>query len=209
MATITSRVLVSCTLGTSSPHTHEGIMIDGLAERRADDRTYEVRGSFITSHRATTACARELARLHDAITDGLEAWGVGTAGAGDEASLADAPVVRRTPVRCLVQVGPVALTVAWLQRAQVTVADGELLVVVWRGAVAVQSPRGFERTVDRAGASSATPVWETVLKANAESETEWVWVPAGVADVTLSSATLADQCVERLREAYAECARAR
>ena len=25
-----------CTLGTSSPHTHEGIMIDGIAERRAD-----------------------------------------------------------------------------------------------------------------------------------------------------------------------------
>ena len=88
-------------------------------------------------------------------------------------------------------------------------ADGELLVVVWRGAVAVQAPRGFERTVDRAGASSATPDWETVLTATAENEAEWAWVPAGVADVTLSSTTLADQCIERLRAAHAECARAR
>jgi len=184
-------------------------MIDGIAERRGNARTDEVRGSFITSHRATAACARELSRFHDAIVDGLEAWGVGTARAGDDPSLADAPVVRRTPERCLVQVGPVALTVAWLQKAQGTVADGELLVVVWRGAVAVHPPRGFERTVDRAGASSATPVWETVLMATAESEAEWAWLPAGMADVRLSSATLADRCIEHLRAAHAECVRAR
>jgi hypothetical protein len=184
-------------------------MMDGIAERRADARTDEFRGSFITSHRAATACARELARLHDAIADGLAAWGVGTPHADDDANLGDAPVVRRTPARCLVQVGPVALTVAWLQRAQGTVADGELLVVVWRGAVAVQTPRGFEHTVDRAGTSSATAVWETVLVAHADSEAEWAWVPAGVADVTLSSTTLADQCIGRLRAAHAECARAR
>lgn len=184
-------------------------MMDGIAERIGDARTDEVRGGFITSHRAAAACTRELARLHDAIADGLSAWGVGTARDGNDASLADAPVVRRTPGRCLVQVGPVALTVAWLQRAQGTVADGELLVVVWRGAVAVQTPRGFERTVDRAGASSATPVWELVLTANADSEAEWAWAPTGVADVALSSASLAEQCIERLRAAHAECARAR
>jgi hypothetical protein len=184
-------------------------MIGGIAERHASDRTDDVRSIFITSHRATAACARELARFHDAIVNALVEWGVGTARAGEDASLADVPVVRRTPERCLVQVGPVALTVAWLQRAQGTVADGELLVVVWRGAVAVHPPRGFEHMVDRAGASSATPMWETVLVANAESEAEWVWVPPGVADVTLSSATLADKCIERLRAAHAECAHAR
>lgn len=180
-------------------------MIDRIAERRADARTDDVRGNFITSHRATAVCARELARLHDAIADGLAAWGVGTTRTDD----ADAPVVRRTPGRCLVQVGPVALTVAWLQRAQETVADGELLVVVWRGAVAVQTPRSFEHTVDRAGATSATPVWETVLVANAGNEAGWAWVPVGVADVALSSTALADQCIERLRAAHAECAHAR
>ena len=117
-------------------------------------------------------------------------------------------MVRRTPGRCLVR-RPVALTVDWLQRAHGTVADGELLVVVWRGAVAVQTMRGFERTVDRAGATSAASVWESVLMASAESEAEWAWVPAGVADVTLSSTALADQCIERLRAAHTECTRAR
>jgi hypothetical protein len=184
-------------------------MIEGIAERRADTRTDDVRGSFLTSHRAAAACARELARLHDAIVDGLTAWGVGTVREGDDASLADAPAVRRTPGRCLVQVGPVALTVAWLQRAHDTVAGGELLVVVWRGAVAVQTMRGFEHTADRAGASSATPVWERVLTVTADSEAEWSWIPAGMADVTLSSASLADQCIERLRAAHDECVRAR
>jgi hypothetical protein len=184
-------------------------MLDGIAERHADARTEEYRGAYLTSHRATAGCARELARLHDAIADGLAAWGVGTPHAGDDASLADAPVVRRTPERCLVQVGPVALTIAWLQRAHGTVADGELLVVVWSGAVAVQAPRSFERTAQRAGASSATPVWEIVLTATGESEAEWAWTPVGVGDVTLSSAMLADQCIERLRAAHAERARAR
>jgi len=180
-------------------------MTDGIAERRADARTDEVRGGFITSHRAAAVCTRELTRLHDAIADGLAAWGGGT----DGAALADVPVVRRTPARCLVQVGPVALTVAWLQRAQGTVADGELLIVVWRGAVAAQTMRGFEHTADRAGASLATPVWESVLMASAESEAGWAWVPAGLADVALSSASLAEHCLERLRAAHAECVRAR
>ena len=184
-------------------------MVDGIAERHVDAGTDEIRAGFLSSHRATAACARELSRLYDAIADGLAEWGVGTGPTGDESSHAAAPVVRRTPARCLVQVGPVALTVAWLQRAQDAVAEGELLVVVWRGAVAVQTPRGSEHTGDRAGASSATPVWETVLGANAGSEADWIWVPAGVADVTFSSATLAAQCLARLRAAYAECARAR
>ena len=183
--------------------------MDGIAERRGDVRTDEVRGTFITSHRAAAACARELARLHDALADGLADWGVGTARAGEDAPIGDVPAVRRTPERCLIQVGPVALTVAWLQRAQGTVADGELLVVVWRGTVAAYTPRGFENTMDRAAASSATSVWELVLGANADSEAEWAWVPNGVGDVTLSSATLADECIQRLRAAHAECTRAR
>ena len=171
-------------------------MTDGIAERRADARTYEVRGSFITSHRATAVCSRELARLHDAIADGLAAWDV-----------ADAPVVRRTPGRCLVQVGPVALTVAWLQRAQGTVADGELLIVVWRGEVAVRTPQGFERAHQHSGASSATALWESVLVVSAKNETDWGWIPVGKEGDAVSSAALAHRCVERLRAAYSESAR--
>lgn len=177
-------------------------MLDHITVR-SDARALGTHADYTASYRANAACTRELARLHEEIATSLADFLPSDGRAPEE------PVVRRSPARCLVQMGPVALTLAWLQRAQGTVADGELLIVVWRGAVAVQAPRGFERTVDRAGASSATPVWETVLVANAESEAEWGWMPAGVADVALSSATLADQCIERLRTAHSECAHAR
>ena len=117
--------------------------------------------------------------------------------------------MRRSPARCLVQLGPVALTVAWLQRAQGTVADGELLAVVWRGEVAVRTPQGFERAHQQSGASSATALWETVLVVSAQSETKWGWAPADASGEAMSSAALAQQCVERLRSAYAECTRER
>jgi hypothetical protein len=118
-------------------------------------------------------------------------------------------VVRRSPARCLVQLGPVALTVAWLQRAQGTVADGELLVVVWRGEVAVRTPQGFERAHQRSGASSATALWESVLVVSAKNETEWGWAPATGGGEVLSSGALAHRCVERLRAAHSECTRER
>jgi len=179
-------------------------MLDHIAVR-SDVRAHDVQSEYTSSYRANAACVRELSRLYEEIAASIaEAQDIPA-----DAKGAAEPVVRRSPARCLVQLGPVALTVAWLQRAQGTVADGELLVVVWKGAVAVQAPRGFERTADRAGASSATAVWETVLSATAESEAGWAWVPAGVADVTLSSTALAEQCIERLRTAHAECARAR
>jgi hypothetical protein len=171
-------------------------MIDGISERLLDTTAeHSHRPAYAASYRANSACARELTRLHDAVADGLAAWCGGT----DEK-----PVVRRSPARCLVQVGPVALTLAWLQSGHGTVADGELLVVVWRGSVAVasRSPRGFERAGDRAGASCATSLWEQVYMVDASSEEAWGWAPVG--GDALSSVALADQCVERLRAAYAE-----
>ena len=116
------------------------------------------------------------------------------------------PVVRRSPARCLVQLGPVALTVAWLQRAQGTVADGELLVVVWRGEVARADAariraggsalgrqlgdrglgdraRGDRRRARRSGAG-CRPAWPTSRCRRPRSP----------------------PCVERLRAAHAECA---
>jgi len=122
-----------------------------------------------------------------------------------DAKITEEPVVRRSPARCLVQLGPVALTVAWLQRAQGTVADGELLIVVWRGEVAVRTPQGFERAHQHSGATSATALWETVLMVSAQSETQWGWAPAVGGDA-VSSAALARHCVDRLRAAHAECA---
>jgi hypothetical protein len=178
-------------------------MLDHITVR-SDARALDAHAAYTASYRANAACTRELARLHEEITSSLADFPVST---GDDAP--EEPVVRRSPARCLVQLGPVALTLAWLQRSQGTVADGELLVVVWRGEVGVRTPQGFERADQRSGASSATALWETVLVVAAQSETSWGWAPAGAPDDALSSSALAQQCVERLRSAYAECTRER
>ena len=175
-------------------------MLDHIAVR-SDVRTHDAPAEYTSSFRANAACARELARLYDEIAASLA-----DARVPADAKVTEEPVVRRSPARCLVQLGPVALTVAWLQRAQGTVADGELLIVVWRGEVAVRTPQGFERAHQHSGASSATALWETVLVVSAQSETQWGWAPVGGGGDAVSSAALARRCVERLVAAHAECA---
>ena len=176
-------------------------MLDHMAVR-SDARTLDAHAAYTGSYRANAASTRELARLHEEITSSLADFPVSTGGNAPEE-----PVVRRSPARCLVQLGPVALTLAWLQRSQGTVADGELLIVVWRGEVGVRTPQGFERAHQQSGATSATALWETVLVVAATSETSWGWAPAGAPDDALSSSALAQRCVERLRAAHAECTR--
>jgi hypothetical protein len=176
-------------------------MLDHTAVRRSDAQAHDPHADYTASYRANAACVRELSRLHEEIASTLGSVSADTCPT-------EPPVVRRSPARCLVQLGPVALTVAWLQRAQGTVADGELLIVVWRGEVAVRTPQGFERAHQQSGASSATALWETVLVVAAASETAWGWAPADSSGDAMSSAALARQCVERLCEAYAECTRA-
>lgn len=174
-------------------------MIDSISERVLDAQRHAPRAAYAASYRANAACVREIARLHDAVIDGLAAWRN-----TDTTVVTAEAVVRRSPGRCLVQVGPVALTIAWLQAGQGSVADGELLIVVWRGEVATRTPRGFERSEDRAGARKAVAVWEEVLMVSAESEDRWGWAPKGDPATAVSSTVLADRCVERLRTAYAE-----
>lgn len=173
-------------------------MLDHITVR-SDARELDAHAQYTASYRANAACTRELARLHEEIETLLTD--------SSAAPASEEPVVRRSPARCLVQLGPVALTLAWLQRAQGTVADGELLIVVWRGEVGVRTPQGFERAHQQSGASSATAIWETVLVVAAKSETSWGWAPAGAPEEALSSSALAHRCVERLRAAYAECSR--
>ena len=174
-------------------------MLDHIAVR-SDVRAHDAPADYTSSFRANAACARELARLYDEIAESLTDGRIPA-----DTKITEEPVVRRSPARCLVQLGPVALTVAWLQRAQGTVADGELLVVVWRGEVAVRTPQGFERAHQHSGATSATALWETVLTVSAQSETQWGWAPAAGGEA-VSSAALARRCVDRLRAAHAECA---
>jgi hypothetical protein len=169
------------------------------------DRDGTDRYGFLASHRALGACGREFTRLADQIVQQIKA--------SPEAASTDVPVQRRTPERCIVQLGPVAITLAWLRSTPDTAADGRLLVIVWRGTVAQRLTPQLERP----GAQSprtATAVWETTLMADAASEAAWAWRPetphgaefGDAAPDRYSCEALATLCAERLIAALEECA---
>ena len=152
--------------------------------------------SFLSSHRALSVRLREFDRLSEGVVRGVT--DIYSAGTGP----LEKPVVRRTPDRCLVQFGEVALTLAWLRHATDSAADGELLVVVWRGVIASPSVIVSDRTTTICTpVRSATVVWEEVLHAVAVDEPSWVWRPAGMDIGGYRSTELASRCVERLQSA--------
>jgi hypothetical protein len=164
--------------------------------RFVDVREHGSRQPYLTSPRAAAACARELARLNDDIVVGVTRL--------TEVADEEKPVVRRSPDRCIVQLGPVALTLAWLRGSHDSVADGELLIVVWRGAVAPRKQHLPERPSRGPAAVPAASLWEQVLTPVAESEETWTWQPAAADVSPCGSGDLAARCVERLRVAYLE-----
>jgi hypothetical protein len=162
-----------------------------------EDRTTRYGVPFLASHRALAACARELNRLGDEVVRG--ATMVSDAGA------AERPTVRRSPERCIVQMGPVALTIAWLRGSQDTVAAGELLAIVWHGAVAPRTRHQPERPTKGPAPLGATPLWEQVLTATGESEIAWAWNAKDRHELgPCSSSELAARCVGHLRSAFLE-----
>jgi hypothetical protein len=156
------------------------------------------RAPFLATQRAINACTREIGRLSDALVEG--ALALQTNSAKDEAK------VRQSPGRCIVQLGPVAITVAWLLPSLGSVADGELLVILWRGAVAPRGEQCPERAPLHRPASTATPLWEQTLTPVASSEATWAWKARGEHTDGSSSLDLAACCVDRLRVAYGACA---
>jgi hypothetical protein len=127
------------------------------------------------------------------------------------AGIEEKALERLSPGRCIVQLGPVALTLTWLRSTIDSVADGDLLVIVWRGEVAPRGEHLPERmTTPRPGGGPATTaLWEEVFVAAGTDEKSWIWQPKG-ADLGgggggYSSTELAARCVERLRLAYEEC----
>lgn len=162
-----------------------------------EDRHSRFGVPFLASHRAFAVCTRELARLADEVVRGVTAL--------PGAVPTEKATVRRSPDRCIVQLGPVALTIAWLRANHDAVAAGELLVIVWRGAVAPRNQHQPERPATGPAPLGATPLWEQVLTPAAESEETWAWQPNGDDQVgRCSSAELATRCVGRLRAAYLE-----
>ncbi len=160
---------------------------------RPDLRDPLSRQAFLSSHRALAVCTRELARLSDQIIMAAREYA--------RVNALDVPTVRKAPDRCIVQVGPVALTVAWLRNGSDAPAAGELLAIVWRGIIA---PRG-DHLPERLGARRVPPVpvsvWEETLVASATSEATWHWHPVDLTREGYASSELAVRCMEQVQAA--------
>ncbi len=137
---------------------------------------------FLTTPRAFAPCAREFARLSAEIVDAI------ARAFGD--LLPEKIIVRQSPERCIVQVGRAALTVAWLRNTHDSIAEGELLVILWRGIVAPRMHFQPERLTDPA-TITATAVGETVFMAEATCEADWMWRSIEATSERYTSATLA------------------
>lgn len=157
------------------------------------------RPSFLSTHRATTVCTREVGRLVEAVRDAFAPASPRDARARE----IGAPEVQLSPDRCVVQYGPVALTVGWLRRPPDTPDVGELLVMIWRGVIA---RRGAFRDPERGVATTrtATVLLERSFVATAADEASWMWQPAPTTGEGYASSALAQWCIERLRLAHAE-----
>ena len=166
--------------------------------RAASDGGKYDRPTFIDSHRARSACGRELARLREEVARRV------TMLSGNEEMEA---VVRSSPDRYIVQLGPVALSVAWLRSRFDTVSDGELLVIVWQGTVARRAAPLPEKPREKAS-TTATVLWEEIVSAAAENEESWRWRPSAEKTLGFTSDELAERCVDQLRRAYRRCAAA-
>ena len=130
------------------------------------------REDFLDSHRALAVCAREFDRLADDISrrvSDLE----------DEAKGLKADV-RRSPGRCIVQLGPVALTISWLRTRAETVSQGRLLIVEWNGTVGANGAQEYVNGVPTVAVTqTARVVRESVFIPDATDEKSWTWKREG------------------------------
>ncbi len=154
------------------------------------------RERFLTSHRAIAACAREFGRLAEEIVERAGAL-------RHELMIEEEPDLRLTPDRCIVQIGPVALTIAWLRGALDSLSDGRLLIIAWRGTI---TRRRFSEVPHRMNAphavQTAVSVWEESFIASADSEASWEWECEEDPSRRYSSADLAERCVAQARAEF-------
>jgi hypothetical protein len=149
--------------------------------------------TFLRSARAGLACTRELEALGDEISARVIALGTMDGGLK--------PEVRKSPSRCLVQMGPVSLSVSWLPGKGEAVLDGRLLVIGWSG---IAKPGGDSDGGRGAPSPSrtATPLWEWVYQVRATAPTDWVWRPEDGSSGPVVSSSLAETCVSALLSAF-------
>jgi hypothetical protein len=149
---------------------------------------------FLTTHRAVAVCARELIHLTEEIVAAVTAL--------RDSLGVEKEVVRKPPGRCMVQLGPVALTAVWLRGNADSIASGQLLVNVWEGNVAPPIDHSWERSGRERNSQPARLVWEMVLVASADAESSWAWIPSVADSAPISASQLASTCAEQLRAAY-------
>lgn len=126
------------------------------------------REDFLDSHRALAVCAREFDRLTDDISKRV-------LNLQDEEKGLKADV-RRSPGRCIVQLGPVALTISWLRTRAETVSQGRLLIVEWNGTVGANGAQEYVNGVPTVAVTqTAKVVRETVFLPDATDEKSWTW----------------------------------
>lgn len=166
---------------------------------QSGERGWNAPVAFLKSARAVPACARELEALGDAIVTAVNAWHVDALAA----ALVDKPSARRSPGRCSVQVGPAALSVAWLPAPQQDVSAGELLVIVWHGVVGPRRDLQLDRAAKGPAIQTAVRVWEGVFHAGIAGADSWRWCAADVLpEGGHRTAELAAHAVDRLQAAY-------
>ena len=139
---------------------------DDLADAARELHQHD-RDAYLGSSRSQPACGRELEKLATEIARRAAAVDPELAGAKAE--------VRRSPGRCIVQLGPLALTASWVRSRTDVVSEGRLLIVEWKGTVARGPQLSFERTPSRPSGPPATPVRENTYLADATSEKDWRW----------------------------------
>lgn len=94
----------------------------------SDTRFGPDRTNFLTSHRAQSVGAREFSKLAESL--------VALAKRAAAGSASEPPITRLSPDRCIVQLGPVALTVAHIRTGNDVPPGGQLLAIIWNGTIA-------------------------------------------------------------------------
>ena len=157
------------------------------------ERRRTARDTYLRSPRALPVCTRELDRLAAAVEERAKTLA---------ASLATTVEVRRAPGRCIVQLGPVALTISWVRDRADTVANGCLLVAEWEGIVARGETRLPERSLEPHLGKTAKMLREVELVADATEEKDWRWCRAGIDSEGYDSRELAERSVDALEAGW-------
>lgn len=172
--------------------------VDPTVRATADERLVRDRDTYLGSHRSGPACARELERLADDVIQRVESM--------ERDDAAGEIEVRRGAGRCIIQLGPVALTMSWIRSRTDAVIEGRLMIMEWDGIVRRGTDQVPERAPVRHAYQPATLLREDVFVADAATEQTWRWRRDGQALGTYTSRDLAARCMASLTARLEEVA---